>query len=61
MVNTRLRRLASMRIGDHVIYRGTRYILRGLEPMSVPDRRADVEDVETGEVIRVPVSELTPG
>jgi len=49
-----------MRIGDPVIYQGRRYVLRGLDPMGVPDRRADLEDVETGELIRVPVAELEP-
>ena len=47
-----------MRIGDLLDYEGKRYILRGLDPMGVPDRRADLEDVETGESIRVPISEL---
>ena len=47
-----------MRIGDPVTYQGRRYVLRGLDPMGIPDRLADIEDVETGEVIRVPVSEL---
>ena len=49
-----------MRIGDHVTYQGKRYVLRGLDPMGVPDRRADLEDAETGEQIRVPVAELEP-
>ena len=47
-----------MRIGDLLDYEGKRYILCGLDPMGVPDRRADLEDVETGESIRVPISEL---
>ena len=47
-----------MRIGDPVTYQGRRYVLRGLDPMGIPDRLADIEDVETGEVIRVPISEL---
>jgi hypothetical protein len=47
-----------MRIGDPVIYQERCYVLRGLDPMSVPDRLADIEDAETGEVIRVPFSEL---
>ena len=51
----------AMRIGDPVTYRGKRYVLRGLDPMGIPDRLADIEDVETGEVIRVPVSELVLG
>jgi hypothetical protein len=50
-----------MRIGDPVTYRGKRYVLRGLDPMGVPDRNADLEDPETGERIRVPVAELQPG
>ena len=49
-----------MRIGDPVIYRGRRYVLRGLDPMSVPDRRADLEDPETGELIRALLGELEP-
>ena len=47
-----------MRIGDLLDYEGKRYILRGLDPMGVPDRRADLEDAETGEPIRVPIAEL---
>jgi hypothetical protein len=47
-----------MRIGDSVTYQGRRYVLRGLDPMGIPDRLADIEDVESGEVIRVPISEL---
>jgi hypothetical protein len=49
-----------MRIGDTVIYRGEPYILRGLEPMGLPDRRADLEDPRTGEVVRVLFVELQP-
>ena len=47
-----------MRVGDQVTYQGRRYVLRGLDPMGVPDRRADLEDAETGASIRVPISEL---
>ena len=54
------RRAADMRIGDPVTYQGRRYVLRGLDPMGVPDRNADLEDVETGERIRVPVADLEP-
>ncbi|HEY7794844.1 MAG TPA: hypothetical protein VIA10_12630 [Gaiellaceae bacterium] len=49
-----------MRIGDTVIYRDEPYILRGLEPMGLPDRRADLEDPRTGEVIRVLLAEVQP-
>ena len=47
-----------MRIGDLLAYRGRRYIVRGLDPMGLPERRADLEDLETGEAIRVPIAEL---
>ena len=49
-----------MRIGDTVIYRGEPYVLRGLEPMGLPERRADLEDPRTGDTIRVPLAELEP-
>jgi hypothetical protein len=49
-----------MEIGDLVTYQGRAYVLRGLEPMSVPDRRADLEDPETGEEISVPLTEVSP-
>jgi hypothetical protein len=50
--------LRQMEIGCDVIYKGRRYVLRGLEPMSVPDRRAEVEDPESGELLAVPVALL---
>jgi len=49
-----------MRIGDPVTYEGRRYVLRGLDPMGVPDRRADLEDLETGKRIRVPIADVKP-
>jgi hypothetical protein len=47
-----------MRIGDEVIYHGRVLVLRGIEPMSVPCRRAEVEDPATGERFAVPLDEL---
>jgi hypothetical protein len=47
-----------MRIGDLIAYAGRHYVVRGLDPMGVPERRADLEDVETGESIRVPIAEI---
>jgi len=61
MISTRPRRaLRTMRIGDPITWQGRQYVLRGLDPMGISDRRAELEDVETGERIRVPVSELEP-
>jgi hypothetical protein len=47
-----------MQIGDLVTYDGAVYVLRGLDPMSVPDRRAELEDPATGERVRVPLAEV---
>jgi hypothetical protein len=49
-----------MQIGDTVIFRGKAYVLRGFEPMSVDDRRADLEDPDTGERVLVPLVEVHP-
>ncbi len=51
---------AAMNIGDLVLHQGRRYYLRGLDPMSVPDRQAILEDAETGERVSVPVDEIEP-
>ena len=47
-----------MNIGDLVIHDGRSCYLRGLEPMSVPDRRAELEDSRTGERLLVPLAEV---
>ena len=49
-----------MAIGDLVLYLGRRYKLLGIDPMSVTDRRADLEDLETGERVRAPLDEVRP-
>jgi hypothetical protein len=49
-----------MNIGDLVLYGGRRYYLRGLDPMSVPDRQAFLEDAMTGEATMVPVDDVEP-
>ena len=50
--------LRPMEIGDLVTYRGRSYVLRGLDPMSVDDRRAHLEDVSTRERLWVDLDEL---
>ena len=47
-----------MKIGEVLTYNGRTYVLLGLQPMSVPDRRAELEDTETGEVVSIPCSLL---
>ena len=53
-------RTAAMKIGELVLYEGRRYYLRGLDPMSVPERQAFLEDAMTGEARAVPLDELEP-
>ncbi len=50
-----------MKIGDLVLYQGRHYYLRGLDPMSVPNRQAFLEDALTGEECTAPVDEIEPG
>jgi hypothetical protein len=47
-----------MRIGELVTYQGRAYLLCGLEPMSVPERRAELEDPESGERVFVLFEEV---
>jgi len=49
-----------MELGDIVIYRGRRLVVRGFDPMSVVDPRAQLEDPETGERLVAPLAELEP-
>ncbi len=49
-----------MEIGELVTYQGRAYVLRGLDPMGVPDRQAELEDPESGEYISVPLAEVSP-
>jgi len=47
-----------MEIGEVLNYGGRAYVLLGMEPMSVPDRKAELQDTETGEIVSVPCSIL---
>jgi hypothetical protein len=49
-----------MKIGDIVLHQGRRYYLRGLDPMSVHERQAFLEDAMTGEARVAPVDEIEP-
>lgn len=49
-----------MAIGDLVHYQGRRYVLLGIDPMSVSDRRAELEDLESGVRVLVPFDEVEP-
>ena len=49
---------ARITIGDLVSYGGRSWYLLGLEPMSVPERRVDLEDVRTGEHVTVPLTDV---
>jgi hypothetical protein len=47
-----------MEIGSTVLFGERPLRLLGLEPMSVPNRRAQVEDPATGEIFQVPYDDL---
>lgn len=49
-----------MEIGELVTYQGRAYVLRGLDPMGVLDRRVELEDPDTGEQISAPLVEVSP-
>jgi hypothetical protein len=49
-----------MQIGDRVIHHGRVLVLLGHDPMSVPDRVAEVADPVTGERFSVPLDDLHP-
>jgi hypothetical protein len=51
---------AAMKIGDLVLHLGRTYYLRGIDPMSVPNRQAFLEDAQTGEQSTAPVEEIEP-
>jgi hypothetical protein len=47
-----------MEIGSLVTYHGRPYYLRGVDPMSVTDRLAELEDVFTHERVSVPFDDV---
>ena len=47
-----------MQIGSLVTHKGRPYYLRGLDPMSVSDRQAELEDAFTGARVSVPFAEV---
>jgi hypothetical protein len=49
-----------MELGDLVIYCGRTCYLRGLEPISVPDRLAELEDAATGDRLSAPLEQIEP-
>ena len=52
---------AAMKIGDLVLYPGSALLLRGLDPMSVPNRQAFIEDTVTGKERTAPIGGSTRG
>ena len=52
---------AAMKIGDLVLYQGRHYYLRGLDPMSVPNRQVFLEDAVNGKERTAPIGENRAG
>ena len=53
--------VAALTIGDPIRWRERSWILRGFDPMSVAERRAELEDEDSGERERVPLAEICDG
>lgn len=49
-----------MRIGDTVNWNGHSYLVRGFEPIGVPNGRVDLEDLASGRWIQVRLADLDP-
>jgi hypothetical protein len=49
-----------MDIGDTVIYGGTRFVVRGLDPAGVDPRCVYLEDVRTGDTVSITLEEPAP-
>jgi hypothetical protein len=47
-------------LDDAVIWQGRSYVVKGIDPMNVPDRTASLEDIQTDQRVRVPVDEIAP-
>lgn len=53
--------MVELHVGDWVtLPDGRAYFVRGLAPMSVAQRRVQLEDTETGERTEIPVDDLLP-
>jgi hypothetical protein len=44
-----------MELGDLVIWCGRRWIVRGVDPVSVTGRTVTLEDAESGEIVNAPL------
>jgi hypothetical protein len=49
-----------MELGSNVIHQGRLYVLLGVDPMNVSNRRAYLHDVETDDMVEVPYAEIGP-
>ena len=45
-------------LGDVVRWQGRAFRVAGFEPMSIPDRRVELEDVKTGATTLVPLDSV---
>jgi hypothetical protein len=50
---------ADLQIGDFVTWRGRLWVLLGIDPMSVAERRAGLEECVSGERLHAPLEELS--
>jgi GGDEF domain-containing protein len=51
---------SSIRVGETVWYRGSRYLMRGVSPASLPERFAELEDLNSAKLVTAPLAEIVP-
>jgi len=49
-----------MEIGSNIRWRGRTYVLVGVDPTTVPERRAYLRDADGGDTVEAPFAELEP-
>lgn len=48
-----------MKIGTEILWRGRPYVLVGVDPMNVPDRRAYLREPDATAVVEAPFEEIS--
>jgi hypothetical protein len=52
--------MATIQLGEFVMFKGRRHVVRGVDPSGMSGRRCYLEDAETHALVEAPVGEITP-
>jgi hypothetical protein len=52
--------VTNIQLGEYVMVRDRWFCVRGVSPMGAPDRRVQLEDADTGELVEASVDEIAP-